>query len=74
MIQFGEENTKRKYENGKEVFTETNVLLREPVKDDADELAQMLQFLREHKDSKHLMFKRVTTFKGNRFLEKEYRA
>jgi len=74
MIQFGEENTKRKYENGKEVLSYTFTMVKEPVADDANELSQILQFLREHKDSKHILIKRVYSDKGNRYLEKEWRA
>lgn len=74
MIQFGEENTKRKYENGKEVLSHTFTMVKEPVTDDANELAQILQFLREHKDSKHIVIRRVYSPKGNRYLEKEWRS
>jgi len=73
MIQFGEENVKRKYENGKEVLSHTYVMVKDPVTDDSDELAQMIRFTREHKDAKHISFKRVYSDKGNRFLEKEWR-
>lgn len=72
-MDFGEEKTHKKYENGREVFTHTYVMSKEPVTDDSDELAKMLRFLNEHKGSKHISFKRVFSDKGNRFLEKEYR-
>jgi len=74
MIEFGEQKQHKKFENGREVLSHTYTMVKDPVTDDSDELAQMIRFQREHKDSKHLVFKRVYSDKGNRFLEKEFRA
>ena len=74
MMDFGEEKQHTKYENGKPVFSHKYVMEKTPVTDDSDELAQMIRFQREHKESKHITFKRVFSDKGNRFLEKEYRV
>ena len=73
-MDFGEERTLNKYENGKLVVSHKWTKIKEQIKDDSEELSKILQFLRDNKDSKEITLKRVYSDKGNRFLEKEYRG
>ena len=72
-MDFGEERTLDKYENGKPVVKHKWVKVKELTKDDSEELAKIIQFQREHKDSKEVTFRRIYSDKGHRFLEREYR-
>jgi len=73
MLDFGEKRSLDKYENGKPVAQYKWTKIKEPVRDDSEELSKFIQFQRDHKDSKEVSFKRTFSDKGNRFIEKEYR-
>lgn len=71
-IKFGKHTTETVYNDGKPVLETELFNISEVVNSDSEELAQFINFQKEHKNTKRLTFERKINDKGVRYVIKTW--